>query len=132
VRKRLGILCLVAVLGATVATVRPAIGAKRHKIVQLSHEHPEGESFSYFCGKLKGKPDKRYRVEAEGPAVTSGPVKFRMPKSGAKKVTFEIEAAGTYTMIMMNTSETRVYDEKSYDVPSPPPGGAAMGPFACS
>lgn len=130
-RKRLAVLGLIAALGATTAIAEPGFGSARHKIVALSHEHPEGENFSYFCGKLKGKAGKRYKVDAEGPAVTSGPVKFRMPKSGTKKVTFEIEAAGTYTMVMMNTSETRVYDEKSYDVPPPPPDGAAMGPFDC-
>ena len=131
-RKRLLILGLVAALGAATAVVEPAIGSKSHRITALSHEHPKGESFSYFCGKLKGRAGKRYKVEADGPAVISEPMKFKMPKSGTKKVTFEIEAPGTYTMILMSAATGHVYDTESYEVPSPPPGGAAMGPFACT
>ena len=101
------------------------------RITAMSHTHPEGENFSYVCAKVKGRPGTRYVAKAEGPAVLDGTVRFKMGQSGVRKVTFEIEAAGDYTVKVRRASRDRVLAKDTYSVPPPPPDGAAQGPFDC-
>jgi hypothetical protein len=108
----------------------PSVGAAT-RITGMSHTHPEGESFSYVCAKVKGRVGTRFVAMATGPAVVNDTVRFKMPQKGVKKVVFEIEAAGEYTVKVRRANRNRVLASESYDVPSPPPGGAAQGPFPC-
>jgi hypothetical protein len=135
-KARLSLLVVAGLLlsSALVLTAAPeASGGKSAKIKQLSHEHPDAD-FSQFCGKVTGKPGKRYRVKAFGPAVVDSikknPRTFKMGKKGVKKVTFDISQPGTYFLSLKKPSG-KLLDKKDYVVPPPPPDGAAVGPFAC-
>lgn len=120
---------IVCGLVALMMAVTPALAAT--SIRGLSHTHPDGENFSYFCGKIKGRPGTRYVAKASGPAVVDGTIRFKMGNKGIRKVVFEIESAGQYTLKVRKASGERILAEDSYNVPPPPPGGAAEGPFPC-
>lgn len=121
---------IVCGLVALMMAITPALAAGT-SIRGLSHTHPEGENFSYFCGKIKGTPGTRYIAKASGPAVVDDTVRFKMGSKGVRKVVFEIEAAGEYTLKVRKASRQRILDQDSYMVPPPPPGGDAEGPFPC-
>ncbi len=109
----------------------PATGASKQKIVGLSHTSDSG--ITYFCGKLKGKPGKRYVAKASGPQVMfEDRVAFKMPESGRKTVSFIVNAGSepsTYSLTFKKGS--KVIDKGDYEVPPPFPAGEAEGPFTC-
>lgn len=99
------------------------------KIKQLSHTHPASTTYSYFCGKLRGKPGKKYVVEAIGPAVQEPTTKtVRMNDKGRAKASFKIDEAGPHEMVLRRRG--KVIDSKKYTVPH---GADAPvhGPFPC-
>ena len=116
----------IAILGLLV----PQATGARPGVEKLSHTHPPGKDYSFFCGKLRGKAKKKYVVEADGPAVAEPTKKtVRMNKRGRAKVKFKIGAPGTHALALYKRG--KFVSELVYEVPPPPPGGAAQGPFAC-
>lgn len=108
----------------------PALARKAKATIEgMSHTHPEGLDYSYVCAKIKGKAGRRLTVTATGPAVSDDPITFKA-RRGVRTVSFEIEAAGPYTITVTNPSG-KVLDSETYTVPPPPPGGPAQGPFPC-
>ena len=113
-------------------SMSPAIGGESAAINGMSHQHPADQDFSFVCAKVRG-PAGRYIATIDGPAVREPMKSFRLRGTslGKKKVTFIIEAAGEYTVTLRKASRERILDTKSYNVPAPPPNGAALGPFRC-
>lgn len=121
---------VVAGMVLALMAITPTLSAAT-RISGMSHTHPEGESFSYVCAKVRGRAGTRFVAKAEGPAVVDDTIRFRMGNSGTRKVTFQIESAGSYTIKIRRAARDRVLASDTYAVPAPPPDGAEQGPFSC-
>ena len=120
-------LALVAVL-ALAGTQALGGQAAPQEIKRLSHTHPDGTNYSWFCGKLRGKPGEEYTVLANGAGVPDPKQKVTMNDRGRARAKFKILAAGYKEMVLKKGRKT--IDRKSYSVPH---GSRAPvhGPFPC-
>jgi hypothetical protein len=130
-KKAIATLSTVSILGSLVFISPAGSGQLRQGIARLSHTHPEGENYSFFCGDVRGVPGRKYIAKAEGPAVPYPTKRFTMGDSGRKIVRFRIEAPGEHTFILKRARRRGNLESRSYNVPPPPPDGDALGPFQC-
>ena len=120
------VLCL---LGA--AAVSAAV---RNPIREMSHRHPPGADYSFVCAHLKGKDGQRAAATIRGPWVVGEnrrKITFSRRHDNWFTASWPIKSAGEYVLTLVDRTTGKRIDRRRYRVPSPPPGGAAQGPFEC-
>ena len=127
---RIRLVVSLAVIAVLALTGTQAFGGDDppQKIKQLSHTHPDGTNYSWFCGKLRGIPGAVYTVIANGPGVDEPKQKVTMNRRGRAKANFKIFEAGPKEMVLKR--KRKVIDRKQYVVPHGE-DAPVHGPFPC-